>query len=171
MAEHILFKINGPVPGIEIPFTGKPIVKINHPDFHGALYQQVYSFIDQSECLRDSNGNPSNSLQHPIELYKDVDIDTPFFKACCLHKSLIPKITFYFFHTLKGDQHHINFLTIDLDETLILNSTIILYDNSISGSKKDNPYMEKLILNPQKITWNFKRGAPMEADHGITYPS
>lgn len=176
MAESILFKVDPPE-GVTCTFNGiKP--NLQNTDFHEGPYQRAIKFDEFTECLVDDKRNPSGILQHPIKLWKEVDIDTPFFKECCHRRLLIPKIYFHFFHTLQGDTAPVNYFTIELEKALIMSSKIVLHDTSevhkpqdkIYSNAKVKPYIEELIFNAQKIRWKYKRTSdPMAGEHGTEF--
>jgi type VI secretion system Hcp family effector len=175
MAEPILYKIEKP-DGAEVPFTGiKP--NIHNADFDQGDWDRIVYFVDTTECLRDDKGNPAGIVQHPLEIWKEVNINTPFFKECCHKRLLVPKAEFHFFHSLKGDTQLINYFTIEMEQILILSSKIVLYDISEPHhpekgiySVREKPYVEKITLSAQLITWKYKRDAePCAADHGTQF--
>lgn len=155
MAEVILFKIEGTPDGVDSAFKG---IQPNHqnPDFNKADYQRVVKFDETTECLRDDRGNPAGLLQHPTVFVKEVDIDTPFIKECCIKKKLIDKISFHFFHSLKGDDHPKNYFIIEMEKVLILKSRLILNDTN-EKEKQAKPYLEEVVIAPQIIRWKYKR--------------
>jgi len=176
MAEPILYKVEPP-DGVEVPFTGiKP--NIQNADFDQGDYDRIVHFVDTTECLRDDKGNPAGIIQQPILIWKEANINTPFFKEVCHRRLLIPKVQFHFFHSLKGDTHLINFLTIELEKALILCSKIVLFDASdihdpaknIVSQNKSKPYIEEVTFSAQLIRWKYKRDAdPCAADHGTEF--
>lgn len=168
MAEPILYKMEKP-DGIEIPFTGtKP--PIDNNDFKDGDYDKVCYFSELTECLKSPNGDPTGVKQHPVLFWKEVNINTPFLKQCCHRRKLIPKVQFYFFHSLKGDPQGLtNFLTIEMEQVLILMSKILLYDitNPQDGAK---PYIEEVSLSAQTFRWKYKRtNEPCMATHGTEF--
>ena len=175
MAEPILFTLEAPADA-KVPFMGtKP--QIENVDFNDSPdYDQIVRFIDRLECLTDAKGDPSGKKQHPIEFWKTANINTPFFKECCHRSLLIPKISFHFFHKLKGDGDMINFMTIELEQILIVSNTIEMYDSTVPHDPEKNilseaskPYLEKVKLSGQTIRWKYQRGEPLAADHGTEY--
>lgn len=175
MAEPILFNVEAP-DGVQVPFTG---LKAPFPAqaFNEADYDRIVCFSDLTECLRDEKGNPAGITQHPIEFWKEVNINTPFFKECCHRRLLVKKMMFHFFHTLKGDTEPVNFFTIELEQCLILSSKVELYDITAPHhpdkgvySVKEKPYLEKVTISGQILRWKYKRDSdPCSADHGTEF--
>lgn len=176
MAESILFKLDKPE-GTVCTFHGiKP--NLQNTEFHEGPYQRAIHFLELTEILVSDKRNPEGILQHPVKVWKEVDIDTPFFKECCHRRLLIPKITFYFFHTLSGDTAPVNYFTLELEKALTMMSKIVLYDTSevhkpedkIYSNAKTKPYIEELTFNAQLIRWKYKRDKePLAGDHGTEF--
>jgi type VI protein secretion system component Hcp len=177
MAEPILFNIPEPVPGTVCRFHGiKP--NLQNTPFHEGPYQRAILFEEFTECLIDDKRNPTGILQHPVKLWKEVDIDTPFFKECCHRRLLIPRIIFYFFHTLQGDTAPVNFFTLELEKALIHESKLLQFDTSevhkpeehIFSNSKTKPYIEQISFNAQLIRWKYRRDKePLTGDHGTEF--
>jgi type VI secretion system Hcp family effector len=176
MAEPILYKVEAP-DGVEVPFSGiKP--NIQNPDFDEGEFDRIVHFEDTTECLRDDKGNPAGIVQHPLVIWKEVNINTPFFKEVCHRRLLIPKVFFYFFHSLKGDTQLINFFTIEMEKALILCSKVKLFDVSeahdpnkgVINKNKGRAYIEEVVFSAQLIRWKYKRdNDPCSADHGTEF--
>lgn len=175
MAEPILYKVEAP-DGVQVPFTGiKP--SIQNSDFDQGDFDRVVHLVDITECLRDDKGNPAGIVQHPVKIWKETNINTPFFKEVCHRRLLIPKVQFFFFHSLKGDTNLVNFLTIELEKALVLCSKIVLFDTSAAYhpdkgiyGEKEKPYIEEVTFSAQQIRWKYKRDAdPCAADHGTEF--
>ncbi len=167
MAEPILFVAESPA-GVQCPFKGiKP--RIQNDMFDGGPYQREVFLSTITECSRDDSGNPVGITQHPIEVWKGVDIDTPFFKECCHRRLLIPKMMFYFFHSLEGDTFLVNYFTLQLERVVVLKSRLVLHDNT-DTVKKGKPYVEELLLNAKVVTWKYKRDSdPLMGDQGTLF--
>ena len=173
MAEPILYCVEAP-DGVEVPWTGiKP--NIQSPDFDQGNFDRIVRFEDTLECLRTDKGDPAGIVQHPIVIWKEANLNTPHFKEVCHRRLLIPKVQFFFFHSLTGDTQLVNFLTIELEKALILTSKVILFDTSethnpaqgVHSKNKGRPYIEEVVFSAQVIRWKYKRDAdPCSADHG-----
>jgi type VI protein secretion system component Hcp len=176
MAEPILYKVEAP-DGVQVPWTGiKP--NIQNPDFDLGDFDRAVRFVDTLECLRTDKGDPAGIVQHPILIWKEANLNTPFFKEVCHRRLLIPKIQFFFFHSLKGDSQLINFLTIELEKALVLTSKVELHDTSeahnpdkgVISQKKSKPYIEEVVFSAQLIRWKYKRDSdPCAAEHGSEF--
>ena len=176
MAEPILYRVEAP-DGVEVPFTGvKP--KIQNAEFNDSDTDRIVYFRDATETLRDDKGNPAGIVQHPILFWKEVNLNTPFFKEVCHRRLLVPKVEFRFFHSLTGDTELVNFLIIEMEKVLVLRSEVILFDVSethdpgkgVVNKNKGRAYIEEVSLSAQVMRWKYKRDAdPCSADHGTEF--
>jgi len=164
MAEKVLFTVTKPPSEAKTKFSGR---KETHPNskFDGKNYQVAFMFKDDSEGIVNVNNDITDIKQHPIVLWKSLDIDTPFFKECLNRKLIIGEMSFHFFHSRGKDKHPMNHFTIILKGVKVIQSQIIHFDISEphdpeQGAFNKNlsrPYIEQLKLTAADITWKYKR--------------
>jgi len=175
MAHKILFKVDQLPAGVNNQFYGRnPFVE--NAQFNRQAYQEAIYFVDRTQCMIDKNKNPAGMVQHPVEVWKVVDRDTPLFKECCHRSLVIPKMSFYFFERLEGDSEYVNHFIIEMEDALVIQDTITLYDisnphdpeNGAYSIEKEKPYVEKLHINARLVRWKFQRTQEPLAATGAT---
>jgi len=169
MAEKILFTVEQPPQGIQNPFSGRQ-EQHNNPNFSQKPYQVAYKLEEKSECLVGANNNIMGVRQSPLLLWKNLDIDTPFFKECLIRNLVIGSMSFHFFHN-RNDPNLINYFTIILKKVKVLESEILFFDTSDqNGPNAGLPYIEQLKLTASDITWQYSRTTdPRKASKKTVY--
>jgi len=160
MANKILFKVSDPPQNVQNPFSGRKASHDN-PNFDRGEYQEIYKLEEKSECLVDGNNNVQGIKQWPLLLWKNLDIDTPFFKECLIRNLVIGEMSFHFFHN-RNDPHSVNHFTMILKRVKVLESQVLLLDISDDtpnnrGPNAETPYIEQLKLSASEITWKYSR--------------
>lgn len=162
MALPILFSVQPPQ-GIEAPFHGRNEAHDN-PDFNHGAFGRAVAFREESRQHVNENAIPQGFRQSAFVLTKELDLDTPFFKECCRHAKIIPEIKLHFFHSLMGDVHPVNYLTITLQQVTVVASELLMLNcNTPEGAAQ--PYLEKVELRPRMCLWEYKRAeGPMAVE-------
>ncbi len=175
MAQNILFKVVKAPAACKCTFSGR---KDHHDntEFSGKEFQEAVFFEEISEAFVDEHNQFTGSKQHPIRVWKYLDIDTPFFKECLNNRYTIPEMSFHFFHNDGGESQPVNYFTIVLKDAKIVKSTVVHHDTSsphkvdigLLNPNKDRSHIEELVITAADITWKYKRSTDPRKDEKST---